>query len=115
MFALCAEAAGYSPRSVDKVRGGELVDIELAPAATLEGLVVDAESTPVPDAAITLIASLGAMAVERATKSDAAGRFRLTDVPARCWTVWLAASARWVRAVPERGPRWACARGRAFG
>ena len=93
VFRVCAEAPGFSPKTAEPVRGGELVDFELHPAATLEGLVVDVASTPVPGAAITLVATVGQVSVERATKSDDEGRWRLPDLPVRCGSVWLAASA----------------------
>jgi Carboxypeptidase regulatory-like domain len=94
-FSLVAEAAGFAPEAEDRVRAGDAVDFELAPAAALDGLVVDEEGTPVPGAAITFFCMVGAHEIERTATSDAQGKWLLEGLPmAPAGSAWLTAKAR---------------------
>ena len=108
---LCAEAAGYSPQSVERGARRRARGLRAPPAATLEGLVVDDASTPVPGAAITLVATLGRLG--RARDEVRRGGPVAARGPSRPVRMRLARGERaWVRALPRRRSRRYQRRGR---
>ncbi len=79
---LTVQAAGYAPELID-VAGAPLpLKIQLKPGQTVHGRVVDENGKPVKGVAVSVSRWRGKRSRLRLhTKSDAEGKFRLTDAP----------------------------------
>ncbi len=80
---LQVKAKGHAPelKPVEAKAGAEPVAIDLGPARTLEGRVIDSQGKPIPDAFIAIDTWRAYRAIGVFLKSDADGRFRWEDAP----------------------------------
>jgi RNA polymerase sigma factor (sigma-70 family) len=81
LVTLVAEAARFSPGSLESVRDGDDVEIPLDPPRAMAGIVLDAEGRPVAGARVGWLGMLAGSRLERETTSDAEGRYRLEELP----------------------------------
>jgi beta-lactamase regulating signal transducer with metallopeptidase domain/peroxiredoxin/protocatechuate 3,4-dioxygenase beta subunit len=82
-IAIQVKAKGHAPelRSLTAKAGAEPVTIELRPARTLAGRVVDTQGRPIPGAFVSVAAWRGYRSLGIYLKADADGRFRWEDAP----------------------------------
>lgn len=94
-LAWVVSAPGHLPRRLDLPAAALPSVLRLEPSFGVRGRLVDAAGRPIPEADIAgaaPLASAGALEVVRETRSDAAGHFELTGLPAG--SVRLAARKR---------------------